>query len=292
MSGWSGTIPEQLYTYVQTAKPTGAEEGESWYDLDDDKAYVFVDGQGSTTQLTLDDHAQLAGIGPADHHNPVTVSSPLVEDNAQGLSLSLANALTVDAGSLAVVESQIALSNLSGYPVGTGDLGFDTATQSELNAVDSNLSNHESDTSNPHNVTDDQTGAATALSNHESDAAAHHSRPSQTQQSAGQTAWFTEAEITTTGSVEVYLSQPAFRVRVTRTVQDSTVDSDETVTYGSSGYEFEKFYGYNDPEGSATKNAFDASVDYFKRFQTDLSQSGQTITIEAERPLPAHSHQI
>jgi len=162
MSGWSGTIPEQLYTYVQTAKPTGAEEGESWYDLDDDKAYVFIDGQGTTTELTLDDHAQLAGVGPSDHHDPVSVSDPLAQ-SGQSLSLSLANALTVDAGSLAVAEGNISLSNLSGYPVGTGDLGFDTATQAELDAVNNNLSNHESDPT------------------------AHHSKPTQTQQTLATT---------------------------------------------------------------------------------------------------------
>lgn len=41
-------------------------------------------------------------------------------------------------------------------------------------------SSHPSNTNNPHNVTDNQTGAATALSNHESDNDAHHVRPTST----------------------------------------------------------------------------------------------------------------
>ena len=52
-------------------------------------------------------------------------------------------------------------------------LGFDTATQSELNS-------HADATNNPHNVTDAQTGAASALSSHSADSDAHHSRPAST----------------------------------------------------------------------------------------------------------------
>ncbi|PYZ02654.1 hypothetical protein C8039_03090 [Halogeometricum sp. wsp3] len=40
---------------------------------------------------------------------------------------------------LAVAEGNISLSNLSGYPIGTGDLGFDTATQSELDVTPGTL---------------------------------------------------------------------------------------------------------------------------------------------------------
>jgi len=83
-------------------------------------------------------------------------TSPLTYDDAN-------NQFGVD-------EAAISLSNLSGYPIGTGDLGFDTATQTELNG-------HANSTNNPHNVTDSQTGAASALSSHAGDADAHHAAP-------------------------------------------------------------------------------------------------------------------
>jgi len=171
------------FDYIQSAEPADPKNAELWFDTDggtdrNGEVKVYDGSQWDTTGYVS--HDQLTNVSPGDHHDPVTVSSPLTR-SGQSLTLSLANALFVDAGSLAVDESQIDLSNLSGYPVGTGDLGFDTATQSELDAVDNNLSSHESDTTNPHNVTDDQTGAAAALSNHESDTNAHHSKPTQTQ---------------------------------------------------------------------------------------------------------------
>ncbi len=66
MSEWSGTIPEILYTYVQDAAPAGAEEGETWYDLDGNAAYVY-DG-ANWIDLSVTDHGQLSGIGASDHH--------------------------------------------------------------------------------------------------------------------------------------------------------------------------------------------------------------------------------
>lgn len=45
--------------------------------------------------------------------------------------------------------------------IAAADLGFDPATQSELDTVSSNLSSHESDTTNPHSVTATQAGAPT-----------------------------------------------------------------------------------------------------------------------------------
>ena len=74
----------------------------------------------------------------------------------------LSSYLTVDGnGDLAIPSGAL----------GQDRLGFDPATQNELDS-------HAGDTANPHNVTDDQTGAATALSNHAGDANAHHSKPS------------------------------------------------------------------------------------------------------------------
>ncbi|KAA9399681.1 hypothetical protein [Haloarcula sp. CBA1129] len=217
------------FDYIQAAEPADPENAELWFDTDggpdgQGEAKVY---DGSEWQATgYISHDQLTNVAPADHHDPVTVSTPLTR-SGQALALAFGNALTLDGNDdlavdesaishdnisavsdadhhdpvtvsapltrsgqalavaygnaltldgnddLAVDESAISLSNLSGYPVGMGDLGFDTATQNELNS-------HAGDTTNPHNVTDDQTGAADALSNHASDATVHHSKPSGT----------------------------------------------------------------------------------------------------------------
>jgi len=117
------------------------------------------------------DHDATSGGTDADaHHDPVTVSAPITR-SGQTLALAIANGLALDGNNdLTVDESDLSLANLGDYPVNESDLGFETATQSDLDS-------HESDTSNPHNVTDDQTGAASALSSHESDTDAHHAIP-------------------------------------------------------------------------------------------------------------------
>lgn len=53
------------YTYVQSGAPDGPTEGETWYDTDASEGYVYT---GSTwVQHTVDDHSELAGVGPTDH---------------------------------------------------------------------------------------------------------------------------------------------------------------------------------------------------------------------------------
>lgn len=58
------------YTYVQDAEPSGAEEGESWYDTGANAAYVY-DG-ASWIEQTVVDHGELSGVGSNDHHAPPT----------------------------------------------------------------------------------------------------------------------------------------------------------------------------------------------------------------------------
>lgn len=154
MSDWSGTIPELLFTFVQDSQPTEVEEGMTWFDLGSDRVFVFTDDQGNTREFTVVSHDALASVGPADHHNPVTVADPLTEDGSQGLGLDLGSGLAIDGSGRVYIPADYALS--------------------------SDLSDHVGDTTNPHNVTDDQTGAAAALSNHENDPDSHHSPPTGT----------------------------------------------------------------------------------------------------------------
>lgn len=52
--------------------------------------------------------------------------------------------------------------------IGAADMGFDPATQLELNVVDDALAAHEANVSNPHGVTAAQAGAAPAVHDHDS----------------------------------------------------------------------------------------------------------------------------
>ncbi|AAV45608.1 unknown [Haloarcula marismortui ATCC 43049] len=218
------------FDYIQSAEPADPKNAELWFDTDggtdrNGEVKVYDGSQWDTTGYVS--HDQLTNVSPGDHHDPVTVSSPLTR-SGQALALALGNALTLDSNDdLAVAEGNISLSNLSGYPIGTGDLGFDTATQSELDS-------HAGDTGNPHNVTDDQTGAATALSNHASDSTAHHSKPTQTQSASADAPTVTVSENISEGStqtVTVWTAATSVDVSTAHTV-DATVEG-STQTHGS-----------------------------------------------------------
>jgi hypothetical protein len=167
-------VPDKFYNYVSNATPDppgGVKAGETWYEPDTANSYVY-DG-GTWVDLTVVDHSQLSGVGESDHHNPVTASNPLTVDAAQGLGMSLASPVVVDGnGDLAVslaaplhvdgngdldipndaVTSALIAAGAVGseqldgnYPdgsIGTADLGFDTATQTELNNHAGNSTAH------------------------------------------------------------------------------------------------------------------------------------------------------
>lgn len=90
---------------------------------------VASDGDGTGT-VTVD-------ATDTDTHFDVSEDGTSVLTDVATLNVTNALDATNPSGSqadLAVDESAIALSNLSGYPVGTGDLDFDTATQTELDS--------------------------------------------------------------------------------------------------------------------------------------------------------------
>jgi len=126
---------EWKYDYVQAEQPADVEEGESWYDLDDDRALVFTDSSGSTRELTVTDHAQLSGLVRDAHHNPVSVSGPLRLSSGQVLDLAASDGLTLDAdGRLRVAASSVTESMLA----------VDVATQDALNSHASDADAHHS----------------------------------------------------------------------------------------------------------------------------------------------------
>lgn len=61
------------YDYVQTAQPVDAKEGETWYDVDGDAAFVF-DG-AAWIEMTVTDHAQLSGVNPGAHRSDSNIVS-------------------------------------------------------------------------------------------------------------------------------------------------------------------------------------------------------------------------
>lgn len=173
------------FDYVQdsTNSPTSPKLGDEWYQPDQNDAKVY-DGT-EWKDLKISDHTQLSNVSEGQHFSPgggLTFS-------AGALELLLSGYLELDGnGDLAIAAGSI----------GQDRLGFDTATQNDLtthvndesnphNVTDDQtgaqqaLNSHASDESNPHNVTDDQTGAADALAAHASDPDAHQSKVSPVQ---------------------------------------------------------------------------------------------------------------
>lgn len=70
MVGISGGGGGGGYDYVQNGTPSGAEEGEEWYDTGGNAAYVY-DGANWIEQ-TVTDHGQLSGVSASDHHTKPT----------------------------------------------------------------------------------------------------------------------------------------------------------------------------------------------------------------------------
>ena len=154
--------------YVQPGEPADPDPLETWYDTDADPdgdgteqgEYLIYGTDGSWHSTTVQSHRALRDVVEDAHHNPVSVEGPLRLSSGQVLDLAASDGLTLDAdGKLRVAASSVTESMLA----------VDVATQDALNS-------HTSDTSNPHNVSDDQTGAADALNSHAQASNAHHSQ--------------------------------------------------------------------------------------------------------------------
>jgi len=172
------------FDYIGPDLPNNPQNGEMWFDTDgasDGTGEVKVyDGSNDSWEATgFTSHADLTDVTRSAHHPPVDVSGPLTQPSDQSLGLSIGDGLTDSNGTLvAALGNGLGVDSngqvyIPASTVSQSMLGFDTATQADLN-------NHADATNNPHNVTDDQTGAASALSNHAGDADAHHAPPGST----------------------------------------------------------------------------------------------------------------
>jgi hypothetical protein len=72
------------YDYVQPGAPADAVEGETWYDTDDDEAYVY-DG-ASWHQQTVTAHGELGNVTSDQHHSPPTSTQAAPTGVSRGAS--------------------------------------------------------------------------------------------------------------------------------------------------------------------------------------------------------------
>ncbi|MCD2202741.1 H-type lectin domain-containing protein [Halobacterium sp. KA-6] len=121
MGVWAHGSQFAGYDYVQTGEPVNPEEGEMWYDMDNDRSLAYTGTEWQ--QLNIIDHGQLAGITRDAHHNPVSVEGPLRVSSGQVLDLATANGLTLDAdGRLRVQDGGVTESMLAFGAVSQADL--------------------------------------------------------------------------------------------------------------------------------------------------------------------------
>ncbi|WP_232703154.1 hypothetical protein [Halobacterium wangiae] len=72
MGVWgSGGSGFQGYDYVQTDQPANPEEGQTWYDVDGDAAFVY-DG-AAWLEMTVTDHGQLSGVTAGAHRSDANI---------------------------------------------------------------------------------------------------------------------------------------------------------------------------------------------------------------------------
>lgn len=84
MSKISASVPDVLFTYVQTGTPSGPKEGETWYDTDDDAAKVY-DGAAWVT-MDVESHGQLTNVGSDNHHTRYADSEAVSAVDGSSLS--------------------------------------------------------------------------------------------------------------------------------------------------------------------------------------------------------------
>jgi hypothetical protein len=284
-------LPERLYNYVQAAEPNppnGLKEGETWYETDTDTSWVY-DGT-DWVELTVTDHTQLSGVSASQHHSPVSVSQPLVNAGNQSLNLSLAAPLHVDAnGDLdipagaignfyldqdAVTSGKIASgavgsTELDGsYPdgsIGTADLGFDTATQTELN-------------------------------NHTADSDAHHARPTSTGSYGGNFVATSSGQVGSSGSTyipgnssEAFTVTPNDLTAFEQTVPSRFIDLDASnLGDGEWAVDSGTVYYANGANATVSVENFEnlsypaGVVDRWEITVSNTSSTGATVTITAK----------
>lgn len=135
MGVWAHGSQFAGYDYVQTSEPVDPEEGEMWYDLDNDRSLAYTGTEWQ--QLNIIDHGQLAGI-VADAHHAWPVPTGGIADDAISTAKVAADAVTnaliaadaVDTDQIATDAVTAAL--IANGAVDTSQLAADAVTATEV----------------------------------------------------------------------------------------------------------------------------------------------------------------
>ena len=141
------------FDYIGPELPNNPQNGEMWFDTDgasdgtgEVKVYDAESGAWEPTGFTS--HADLTDVTRSAHHPPVEVSGPLTQPTDQSLGLSIGDGLADSNGTLvAALGNGLGIDGsgqvyIPANAVSQGMLGFDTATQSELNTHAGDASAH------------------------------------------------------------------------------------------------------------------------------------------------------
>lgn len=93
MAEWPTVTIQEGFTYVQSGTPSGAEEGETWFDTDANESYVYTGS--SWVSMTANDHSELSGVGSSDHHSRYSDSEARTAVDGSNVSIT-GDADTVD----------------------------------------------------------------------------------------------------------------------------------------------------------------------------------------------------
>jgi len=80
VDGFEATELTSGFDYVDTDEPTSPAEGEEWYDVDGDAAFVF-DGE-TWLEQTISDHGKLSSVEPGDHRSDTNIRNVLASGDA------------------------------------------------------------------------------------------------------------------------------------------------------------------------------------------------------------------
>lgn len=119
MAVWAQGSQYSGYDYVQATTPTTAEEGETWYDMESDRAAVYTGDQWK--ELTVTDHGQLANIEPWQHLSQADVQGAVHDRYTDSEAQAAVHDRYTDNEAIAATDGVIDAETVDGQHA--GDLG-------------------------------------------------------------------------------------------------------------------------------------------------------------------------
>lgn len=162
MSDVTASFPEFLFSFVQDAEPNppeGLEEGDSWFDTANDEVKVYDGAAWKKTGVV--EHSALQGVTSDAHHS--RYSDVEARGAVDGADVDILG----DAATVGGYGPPFGAAAIATGAVGSAELGFDTATQGELDGHAGDADAHHAKTTSASDLSD-----VSADSNSD----AHHSR--------------------------------------------------------------------------------------------------------------------